>query len=266
MIIKLFQYDPVWEDKAANKEIIWKILSEQNKISAETVSTELGNEKLLVFPEMTLTGFSMKAAPMSETLGESTFGFFSSVAQSTGCHILAGMVENDDGRLHNTLMHIDNTGKLLNKYRKIHPFSVSGEDRYFSAGSLPVITEIAGMKAGLSICYDLRFPELFRYYAKERVDIIINIANWPVQRIEHWKTLSRARAIENQCYFAGINRTGTDAYGHHYNGCSVLIDPLGHDVIPFSNEQNCILEAEVNKEEVARVREKLPFLSDMRLI
>lgn len=266
MKIKLFQYDPVWEDKAANKKIIGKILSEQNTISTESVLSAAQEETLLVFPEMTLTGFSMNAVPMAETPGESTFGFFSSIAQSTGFHVLAGMVENDDGCLYNTLLHIDNSGKLLNKYRKIHPFSPSGEDRYFSAGSQPVITEIGGMKAGLSICYDLRFPELFRYYAKERVDIIINIANWPVQRIEHWKTLSRARAIENQCYFAGINRTGTDAYGHHYNGSSVLIDPLGNDVIPFSNEHNCILEAEVYKEEVVRVRKKLPFLSDMRMI
>ena len=93
------------------------------------------------------------------------------------------------------------------------------------------------MKIGLSICYDLRFPELFRLYAKKKVDLIINIANWPDTRIDHWRTLLKARAIENQCYVAGVNRVGNDTK-LHYNGFTSLFDPMGKEIISKKEKES----------------------------
>jgi predicted amidohydrolase len=119
-------------------------------------------------------------------------------------------------------------------------------------------------KIGLSICYDLRFPELYRLYAKEKVDVMINIANWPVTRIEHWKTLLKARAIENQFYMIGVNRTGDDPQ-YNYCGATAVFDPLGNEQI-MTDDRVGIFEVKLNLDEVNRVRTDLPFLNDMKLI
>ena len=129
---------------------------------------------------------------------------------------------------------------------------------------LPIITNIAGIQIGLSVCYDLRFPELFRFYAKERADLIINIANWPDTRIDHWRTLLKARAIENQFYVAGVNRVGDDQK-LHYNGFSSVFDPMGKELVSVKNQEK-IITAEIDKDYVKEIRKKLPFLQDMRLI
>ena len=194
---------------------------------------------------MTLTGFTMQPEKFE-------------------CDVIAGLIEKKSGQYFNTLIHIEKSGKLKNHYHKIHPFSYSDEDKHFSAGDKPVITEINDLKFGLSICYDLRFPELYRMYGKEKVHLIVNTANWPVTRIEHWRSLLKARAIENQCYVAGVNRVGDDPE-HHYNGLSSLFDPMGKEIVAVENEERIIF-AEFPKAEVEEVREKLPFLDDMRLI
>jgi len=127
-----------------------------------------------------------------------------------------------------------------------------------------VITEIEDWKIGLSICYDLRFPELFRIYAKERVDMIVNIANWPIPRIEHWRTLLKARAIENQCFVVGVNRIGNDPNAN-YNGYSSVFNPMGNEIITLPDKED-VISTTLKKEDVEEVRSKLPFLKDIRLI
>ncbi len=174
------------------------------------------------------------------------------------------LIEKDSDKFFNTLLHIDSNGTLISKYRKIHPFSYSDEDKFYDKGNDTVISKINGWKTGFSICYDLRFPELYRFYGKERVDLIINIANWPDTRIEHWRTLLKARAIENQCYVAAVNRVGDDPK-LHYNGFSIVIDPMGKEIITNENEEK-ILIAEIDKNKVEEIRNKFSFLNDIRLI
>jgi predicted amidohydrolase len=174
------------------------------------------------------------------------------------------MIEKEGSRCFNTLIHCDTKGKLKKKYRKVHPFSYSGENKFYNRGKAVVVTKVNSWKIGLSICYDLRFPELFRLYAKMGVEMIINIANWPDSRIEHWRTLLKARAIENQCYVAGVNRVGIDPK-LNYNGYSSVFDPMGKEIISKKNDE-IILTAEIDKNFVSEVRKKLPFLKDMRLI
>lgn len=148
--------------------------------------------------------------------------------------------------------------------RIIHPFSYSKEHIFYGKGKSPTITKVKSIKIGLSICYDLRFPELYRFYAKEKVDMIVDIANWPDTRIEHWRTLLKARAIENQSYVVGVNRVGDDPK-LHYNGFSSVFDPMGKEIVAVENEEK-VITVEIDKSVVDEVRKKLPFLNDMRLI
>jgi omega-amidase len=253
MKIGLIQYSPVWEDKEANKEKISSLLKEEN-----------GDIDLLIFPEMTLTGFTMLPDNYAEEIEGESFAYFASLAEKFDCDVIAGIIEIRTGQYFNALIHIEKNGKLKNHYHKIHPFSYSDEDKHFIAGDKPVITEINDLKIGLSICYDLRFPELYRFYAKENVNLMIIIANWPDTRIEHWRALLKARAIENQCFVAGVNRVGGDPE-HHYNGLSSLFDPMGKEVVAVENEERIII-AEIEKTKVDEVRSKLPFLDDIRLL
>ncbi len=252
LIIGIVQYSPVWENKSASKEKIINLIDETKGLD------------LIIFPEMTLTGFTMKSKAFSEELNKETHSFFSTIAKKKKCAVMYGLIEKGKKKNFNTLVHLNNQGKIISSYRKIHPFSYSKENIFYGKGKETVVTKVKGIKIGLSICYDLRFPELYRFYAKEKVHLIVDIANWPDTRIEHWRSLLKARAIENQCYVAGVNRVGNDPK-LHYNGFSSVFDPMGKEIVAVENEEKIIV-AEIDKTYVDEVRKKLPFLDDMRLI
>lgn len=253
MKIALLQYAPVWENKEENKKKILDLINSSNQ-----------EFDLLILPEMTLTGFSMKAFELAETIKGDSFRFFSKIAVEKSIDVFAGIIEKSKQRPFNTLIHINKNGELEKLYRKIHPFSYANEHKYFSAGKRPAITKVKNFKIGLSICYDLRFPELYRKYAKKKVHLIVDIANWPDTRIEHWRVLLKARAIENQCYVAGVNRVGKDVK-LNYNGYSSIFDPMGKEIISKVDEEGIIV-SEIDKNYLNEVRSKLPFLEDIRLI
>ena len=252
MKIGLVQYNPKWEDKETNKEKIRSMVSGFNDID------------LFVFPEMSLTGFTMSSEKFAEGIQGESYRFFSEIAVNKSTNIIAGVIERTKNRIYNTAIHINPKGRLEKLYRKIHPFSYSTEDENYDAGSRPSIGKIKKWKFGFTICYDLRFPELFRKYGKKRVHFIVNIANWPDSRIEHWRTLLKARAIENQCYVLGVNRVGDDPK-LHYPGFSSVFDPMGKEIVNVENEEKIIV-AELDKEYIKKVREKFPFLEDMKMI
>jgi predicted amidohydrolase len=153
--IGLTQYSPVWENKLASGIKIKKIISDAKDFD------------LFVFPEMTLTGFYMQAKNLAEDFSGETFTFFSLLAKSTKTSLIYGFVEKGKKKIFNTLVHLNNQGRIISTYRKIHPFSFANEDKYFGKGKEIVITRIKGLKFGLSICYDLRFPELYRFMQKK---------------------------------------------------------------------------------------------------
>ena len=250
--IGLVQYSPIWENKSQSIKKIENLLTSDESLD------------LLIFPEMTLTGFTMKSDDLAEELHGETNLFFSRLAKSKKCAVIYGVIEKGKKKNFNTLVHLNNQGNIITTYRKIHPFTYSKEDIFYGKGKEVVVTKVKGLKIGLSICYDLRFPELYRYYAKEKVHLIIDIANWPDTRIEHWRTLLKARAIENQCYAAGINRVGDDPK-LHYNGYSSVFDPMGKEIISVENDEK-VITVDIDKNYVDDVKKKLPFLSDMRLI
>ena len=252
MKIALVQYSPAWEDKESNKKKILSLVQDINGI------------ELFIFPELTLTGFTMKSKEMSETIQGESFRFFSSIAQEKAANVFAGIIERRDKRNYNTLIHVKPDGNLVKLYRKVHPFSYSGENEHYYAGSKPAYTKIKNWKIGLTICYDLRFTELYRKYGKKRAHLIVNIANWPDTRIEHWRTLLKARAIENQCFVAGVNRVGKDPK-LNYIGFSSVFDPMGKEIVAVENQEKVIV-VELDKNFVNEVREKFPFLDDIKLI
>ena len=253
MKLGLVQYSPEFEYPEEN------ILKIENLISSMKSKADL-----LIFPEMTLTGYTMNSMKFAEEIDGIGTKYFINLSTRIKTDIFAGIIELDDNTAFNSLVHFDNYGLIRARYRKIHPYSYAGEDKNYGTSEETVITKIDQIKIGLSICYDLRFPELYRLYAKKNVDILVDIASWPLQRIEHWKTLLQARAIENQCFMVGVNRVGADQYGK-YNGCSAVFDPMGKEII-IGQDTEKIIEVEIDLDKVKEVREKLPFLRDIKLI
>lgn len=252
MKIQTIQYSPDWENFNSNISRLYKLLI-QNKSEAD----------LIIFPEMTLTGFTMNSTENVISESDESFLFFENLAIESNSNVFAGMIEKENNEIFNTLVHFNSNGKVEARYKKIHPFSLSGEDKNYSAGNETVITKIGKYKIGLSVCYDLRFPQLYRNYAKERVDLIVDIANWPVKRISHWRSLIIARAIENQCFFVGVNRTGNDPV-HTYPGNSMIVSPMGEVIYEAGPEESAVV-TEINIDEAAEIKKNLPFLDDMKL-
>ncbi len=255
MVVGLFQYDPGWEDKEKNKEKILQLISES--------SPQLD---LLIFPEMTLTGYTMNTdlGEVFDLKQSPTLQFFSTLAKNLSINIIAGFIEREYNKSYNTLIVVDRTGNVRAKYRKIHLFSFAGEEKYYCPGDKPEIVKLENINIGLSICYDLRFPELFRLYGKAKVDLIVNIANWPDTRIEHYVALLRARAIENLCYVAGVNRVGREKR-NIYDGRSSIYDALGNELISLKDKE-AILIADIDFSNILEVRRRFPFLEDVKLI
>ncbi|MBA4251590.1 MAG: hypothetical protein C0425_07730 [Chlorobiaceae bacterium] len=254
MIINLLQYAPAWENKEINSKKILSLLEKKSSLG-----------DVLILPELTLTGFSMNVTSIGETLNEKSVDFFSYLATKYKTNVLGGMVLKEGNKYFNALLHINKNGELKEVYKKIHPFTLAEEDKYYTAGERFIIAEIENVRFGLSICYDLRFPELYRFYAKQNVQVMVNIANWPVKRAEHWRVLLKARAIENQFFMIGVNRVGDDNLNLHYDGSSSVYDPKGEKMIELL-ETEALLTVEIDPEVVRVTREVLPFLKDMKLI
>ncbi len=251
--IALAQYSPVWEDPEKTIEVIESLIGK----------SDLTDVSLLIFPEMSLTGFTMNSKKFAEEMDGVSFLYFMQLAKRLKTNIFAGIIERDEKNIFNSLIHFDDKSLIRAIYRKIHPFSFAKENESYSAGKKPFVTNINKISFGLSICYDLRFSELYRAYGKQKVDVLVNIANWPVTRINHWDLLLQARAIENQSYMIGVNRIGNDPY-LEYPGNSAVVDPMGN--VLGVNKTESILIVEIDSETVGETRNKLPFLEDIKLV
>lgn len=250
--VALLQYSPEWENPGKTIE----------KLDLLIESSDLTDVSLLIFPEMSLTGFTMNSNKFAEEMDGVSYNYFMQLSRRLKKHIFAGIIERDGKDIYNSLIHFDNKGLIRVVYRKIHPFSFAKENIYYKAGNETVTTRIDKFTFGLSICYDLRFPELYRQYGKEKIDVLINIANWPLARINHWDLLLRARSIENQSYIIGVNRIGNDPY-LEYPGHSTVVNPMGEIVGQTMVED--ILVVEINSDEISEFRTNLPFLDDIKL-
>jgi predicted amidohydrolase len=250
MRVALLQMDLAWEDVAENHRRAARLL----------VQAKEGGATLAVLPEMFSTGFSMDAARIAQAPGGESEQFLREQARALGMWILASVPERGDPTPRNMAMLASPDGGVV-KYAKIHPFSFAGEDRVYTAGDRVVTADVDGVRVTPLVCYDLRFPEPFRTAAAE-TDLFLVVANWPDQRREHWRTLLRARAIENQAYVVGVNRAGT-GNGLQYAGDSAAIAPLG-ETLAEADAREQVLFADVDPEVVRKLRARFPALQDRR--
>lgn len=218
---------------------------------------------LVVFPEMFNTGFSMNSVDISESPGGETTQFLCQLAHKYDVNLIAGFSEKKNDKSENIALFVSREGKLVSRYVKNYPYSPSGEKKFYLTGDKQVVFALEDTQASMFICYDLRFPELFRQVARD-VSIIFIIASWPVARQDHWETLLKARAIENQCFVVGVNRIGSDGNNLQYGGGSHVYSPLGENLSYGRAEQEYIV-TDIDLKEVDSIRSKLPFLDDMKL-
>lgn len=247
------QLDIAWEDKRENFRRAASLLS----------AAKIPQNSLIVLPEMFATGFSMNVDATAEALDGPTHQFLAGLAREHDSCVLGGVVTRAaDGRGLNQAVAFDPSGRLLARYSKLHPFSYAGETKYFQAGNALAAFDWQGFRVAPSVCYDLRFPELFRHATRGGANLLINIANWPQPREAHWLALLRARAIENQAYFVGVNRAGTDPHVP-YGGHSLVVGPRGETLAEGGSGPQ-LLTAEIELAPLEEYRRQFPALADMR--
>ncbi len=228
-----------------------------------TVEAARRRSGLVVFPELWSTGYDLEnwqrhASPP----GEGMFAKLSALAREHRIAIGGSVLEARDGRAYNAFALYDATGALLATYRKVHLFRLMDEDQWLAPGDRLELVEADWGLTGLGICYDLRFPEMFRSYALRGAKLMLLPAEWPSRRAAHWHTLLRARAIENQMFVAACNRVG-ESKGEHFGGGSALIDPWGEAVIEGGSSE-ALLTAEIDLALVDEVRQRIPVFEDRR--
>ena len=244
----LIQLDIEWEDKEKN-------LSRIESFIKKAASDGCG---VAVLPEMCITGFSMNTDITSELPNGPSQKKIAGFAEKYNINIIAGLVEKTGEKSANTAAVIDRTGNIIAKYAKNRLFDFAGEQKFHMPGISQEVFNIDRVPCSVFICYDLRFPELFRKVAKD-VSVIFVIANWPAVRQKHWKALLKARAIENQCFIIGVNRTGTDGNGIEYSGGSAIFSPDG-DIVSTPNPKEEYSVFEFDTDMVSEHRKKFPFL------
>lgn len=254
MKIATISLDIILQNIDANLEKAKYFISQAKKDNCDVV----------VFPEIFDIGFSTSINKYCQIANNKTYKILKKLAIQYSINIIAGIAEKSKTKkVNNTAVVFNNLGEEVVKYYKIHPFSYANEHKYFNSGNKTVIFELDNIKCSIFICYDLRFPEIFRQVAK-KVNIIFVIANWPKSRELHWSSLLVARAIENQCFIVGVNRTGCDNVNRLiYNGCSMVVHPQGKILLKtkHSSEYNF---CDIDVEDVLKTREEFPFLSDIK--
>jgi predicted amidohydrolase len=248
--VTLVQANQVWENAPANYDNYERLL--------ENVETDL-----IVLPEMFHTCFSMNVDLAEEYASNSAINWIKDLAERKNAAVYTSLMVKEQQRSYNRGVFITPDGQVYT-YDKRRTFGMAKEDDYFTAGETSTIVTYKEWKFQLQICYDLRFPEISRNSMPNhsaKYDVLLYVANWPQKRSLHWKTLLRARAIENQCFVVGVNRVGVDGNGFEYSGDSRLIDALGQENLLEAGKE--ITHTIVMKhDELKAIREKLPFLKD----
>jgi len=253
MNIACVQFDIAWENKEANYA----------KVLSLVRSANVPRGSLVLLPEMFACGFSMNVAAVAEEQGGATEQFLANTAREFGIFLLGGTVTrgaNSKGR--NECVVFSPEGKLLARYCKMQPFTLGGEMECYEPGERAMTFLCGGMTVVPFICYDLRFPEVARSVARERPELMTFIASWPNTRLHHWPRLLQARAIENQCYVAGVNRIGNDPRYQH-SGRTMIIDPHG-EILADAGSAQCVIQAEISPQWLGEYRQAFPALDDMR--
>jgi predicted amidohydrolase len=248
--VAALQLDLAWEDPPATFA----------RAAPALARAAAAGARLIALPELFATGFSMRAEAMAAH-HDAVLAFCAEQAARHGVWLIAGVAAPAAPRPLNCAVLIDPEGRERGRYAKIHPFTLGGEPSHYQGGAALPTWSVEGVAVTPLVCYDLRFPELFRL-AAAATDLFVVVANWPATRWEHWRTLLRARAIECQAYVLGVNRVGAGG-GLDYRGDSALIGPFGERLAEASGAPAEVLGA-VAPAEVAAVRARTGFLADRR--
>jgi omega-amidase len=248
MKISVIQPDTVWENKTHNFQSLTRLLSPL-----------YNHSDIIILPEMFNTGFSMKPAELSESKDGETFGWMKDIAKRGNFAVCGSYIVKEGLDFFNRWVFVSPKNENW-YYDKRHLFSMGGEDKLFTPGRSRLIFSFRGIRIAPFICYDLRFPVWSRNH--DEYDLMIYAANWPAVRQNVWTTLLKARAIENQCFVAGSNRTGTDGEGIVYSGESMIINSRGGTIACAETEEECSISAEISMEELSDFRKRFPVMND----
>ena len=252
--VSLVQAATIWHDAAANRSLYGGL-----------VRALRGQSDLVVLPETFTSGFSNDAVGDAETMQGASVAWLQALADEVGCVITGSMVIRDGERVFNRLLWARPDGTLA-WYDKRHLFRMAGEHQRYAGGSERLIVEINGWRVCPQVCYDLRFPAFIRNRfdaATQQLDydLVLFVANWPSPRRHAWRTLLRARAIENLSYCVGVNRVGVDGNQLHYAGDSVVLDFLGEAIVELGSEPG-VVTAVLSAEKLKAHRERFPAWLD----
>ncbi len=223
---------------------------------------------LAVLPELWHSAYALEAAhrfACAVATGPAAAGWFgrmSALAADHGIAVTGSLLENDQGRIYNTMVLYDAQGRLQAAYRKLHLVPMLDEPRFLAAGDSLQDLQFQGHPTGLAVCYDLRFPEMFRHYTLRGCKLVLLCAEWPHPRSMHWQTLLRSRAIENQCFVAACNRVGSSA-GVDFCGHSAIIDPWGETLVDGGATEG-VFTTTLDMDMVADIRARVPVLTGRR--
>ena len=263
--ITLVQTELIWEDPEANRKMLERKIQSINQPS-----------HIILLPEMFTSGFSMRPEVIAEKMDGPTFKWMKTLASEKKT-IIAGSTaiaepsqdhSSSPLRYYNRLIWMLPNGHY-GTYDKRHLFAFAGEDQHYHSGNRRLIASVNGWKLNLQICYDLRFPVWARQSTSSHerkdgdpeYDVLVYLANWPERRIQAWRSLLIARAIENQTYVIGVNRVGNDGNGISHSGNSMVIDPMGEVLYEKIKEED-IFTTELSYDHLQDIRTRLPFLKD----
>lgn len=247
MRVALVPYDITWEDPQQNLNRLEEMLRSKSQ-----------EADLYILPEMFNSGFSMRPEAFAESMDGPTIDWMRRMAVRLDAGITGSIAVRTDEGMRNRMLFVQPEGRV-DWYDKRHLFGYSGEDKAYIPGKERVIVEFRGWRILLQVCYDLRFP----VFARNRMDydMILYVANWPSPRAHHWEALAKARAIENQCYVAAVNRTGEDGNGLKYSGCSLLYRFDGTELLRTDDANGLFFEV-LSLEQQLQYQQSFPFLRD----
>jgi len=239
----------------------------ENWARAEALVGGITGADLVLLPEIWNVGYFSfdRYAAEAEPLDGETVGRLRALARRQRCHLFGGsFVEKSDRGFHNTSVLFDPAGELLAVYRKMHLFGFTSEEaKLLTPGGEVVTAKTALGCVGISTCYDLRFPELYRKQAMAGAELFLIASGWPYPRVEAWQILNRARSIENQVFLAASNCVGANR-GRQFAGHSMVVDPWGV-ILASGGDEECVVQADIDVAAVARARRVFPAFTDHRL-
>lgn len=254
--ISLLQMDVAFGDPEANYRNAERLI---RKAAAAPDKPDL-----VLLPELWDTAYDLeRLGELGDWHGERVKAWASALAMELRITIAAGSIaEKQEDGIRNVSYIVDRHGAVMSRYAKLHLFGPMEEDRHLTAGSTRELVQAEEITAGMMICYDLRFPELARALVLDGAELLLVPAQWPKPRLQHWRTLAVARAIENQVFVAACNRVGAGG-GQEFFGHSLIVDPWG-EILAEGGEGEKIVTAQLDMDRIKEARERIPVFRDRR--